>query len=161
MILVIDTREQRPLKFPRSVATMPGTLATGDYLVKGLERIVSIERKSLPDLLMCCGRERERFEKEIMRLKGYPIRAVIVEATWEDLEAGEWRSQISPAVVLGSIQAWMADGVQFVLAGNRQRAARIVYGYCRRAYNKAQFALRDVQPGKSVKPWSGPDDLAG
>ena len=46
---IIDTREQAPLDLA-PLATITGTLSTGDYSVKGLEAVVAIERKSLPDL---------------------------------------------------------------------------------------------------------------
>jgi ERCC4-type nuclease len=60
---LIDTREQTPLVLP-GIRAKPPTLATGDYSVSGLESVVAIERKSLPDLPSCCGRERERFDRE-------------------------------------------------------------------------------------------------
>ncbi|NQU21949.1 MAG: hypothetical protein HQ567_11755 [Candidatus Nealsonbacteria bacterium] len=58
---VIDTREQTPLDLS-PLQTIPGTLATGDYSVRGLEHVVAVERKSLPDLLGCIGRDRSRFD---------------------------------------------------------------------------------------------------
>ena len=58
---VVDTREQRPLDLT-PLKSVPGTLATGDYSVRGLEHVVAIERKSLDDLLGCIGRDRARFE---------------------------------------------------------------------------------------------------
>ena len=89
---VIDTREQTPLDLtPLRMTT--GTLTTGDYSVLGLELVVAIERKSLSDLLCCVGRERDRFDREVMRLLAYPVRCLVVEATWPEIEQGEWRSQ--------------------------------------------------------------------
>ena len=73
VVAVVDTREQCPLDLS-PLTTVVGTLATGDYSVKGLVDVVAIERKSLSDLLGCIGQSRERFDKEIMRLLGYPCR---------------------------------------------------------------------------------------
>ena len=80
IVAIIDTREQLPLDLS-PLASIRGTLQTGDYSVRGLENVVAIERKSLDDLLACCGRERDRFEKEIQRLVAYPVRALVIEAS--------------------------------------------------------------------------------
>ena len=99
IVAIIDTREQAPLDLS-PLRTEKGTLTTGDYSIKGLESEIAIERKSLPDLLGCVGRERERFDKEVKRLMAYPVRALVVEATWHELEAGHWRSSIPPSAAV-------------------------------------------------------------
>lgn len=125
IVAVIDTREQLPHDLaPLRMET--GTLATGDYSVRGLENFVAIERKSLPDFVACCGVERERFERCVQRLLAYPTRAIVIEASRADLEAGAWRSKISAASVLGSYWSWQAMGVPIVLSGHREQAARDV-----------------------------------
>lgn len=125
VVAVVDTREQLPLDLS-PLQTIGGTLATGDYSIQGLEAVVAIERKSLPDLLGCIGTSRERFDREIQRLIAYPTRAVVVEATWPDLEQGEWRSQVTPAAAVGSVLGWIAAGVPIILAGDHERAGRYV-----------------------------------
>jgi ERCC4-type nuclease len=60
---IIDTREQLPLDLS-PLGSTSGTLATGDYSVKGLEHVVAVERKSLADLLGCVGQHRERFDRK-------------------------------------------------------------------------------------------------
>ena len=122
---VVDTREQIPLDLS-PLQTVAGTLTTGDYSVKGLEAVIAIERKSLSDLLGCIGQHRERFDHEIQRLLAYPTRAVIVEATWADIEQGEWRSQVTPAAAIGSLLGWIAAGVPIIMAGDHARAGRYV-----------------------------------
>lgn len=122
---VVDTREQLPLDLsPLQIVT--GTLTTGDYSVKGLETIVAIERKSLPDLLGCVGQHREQFDREVQRLLAYPCRAIVVEASWADLEAGGWRSQVSSSAAIGSVLGWIASGVPIILVGDHERAGRYV-----------------------------------
>ncbi|MBL8855579.1 MAG: hypothetical protein JNK57_16545, partial [Planctomycetaceae bacterium] len=49
---IIDTREQSPLDVS-PLQTAVEVLDTGDYSAKGLETVVRIERKSLPDLVAC------------------------------------------------------------------------------------------------------------
>jgi DNA excision repair protein ERCC-4 len=125
VIAVVDTREQLPLDLA-PLRTEAGTLATGDYSVRGLEHVVAIERKSLSDLLGCIGGERERFDREVQRMLAYPCRAIVVEATWGDLEAGGWRSHVTPAAAVGSCLGWIAAGVPIIMAGDHERAGRYV-----------------------------------
>ena len=138
---VIDTREQLPLDLS-PLQTVAGTLATGDYSVQGLEHVVAIERKSLPDLLGCIGQHRERFDREVQRLLAYPVRAIVVEATWADLEAGQWRSQVTPAAAIGSVLGWIAAGVPIILAGDHERAgkyvSRLLFTAARRRWREAK-----------------------
>ena len=122
---IVDTREQIPLDLsPLRIVT--GTLTTGDYSVRGLEAVIAVERKSLPDLLGCIGQHRERFDREVQRLLAYPCRAIVVEATWGDLEAGQWQSRITPAAAIGSVLGWIAAGVPIIMAGDHARAGRYV-----------------------------------
>jgi ERCC4-type nuclease len=122
---IVDTREQHPLDLA-PLQAVSGTLPTGDYSIRGLEHVAAIERKSLPDLLGCVGVERERFEREVQRLLAFPVRALVVEATWPDLERGEWRSKVTPAAALGSVLGWIARGLPVVMAGDHERAGRYV-----------------------------------
>lgn len=111
-----------------------------DYSIKGLERIIALERKNLPDLIGCVGRERERFERELLRLRSYPVSAVIIEASWQELEAGDWRGKITPNHVLGSLTAWMAQGHTIIVAGDRMMAQRI----CRSVlFHAAKYRFRE------------------
>lgn len=139
LCLLVDTREQSPWYFG-DMRTEFTTLTTGDYSVKGLESLVAVERKSIPDLVACCGRERERFERELQRLKAYETRLVVVEGNWVDFENSNYRSQISPESVIASICGWISEGIPFVLAGNQTRAARIaariMYLGARRRYRQ-------------------------
>lgn len=125
IVALIDNREQCPLDLAPLAVEM-STLQTGDYSIRGLEHVVAIERKGLSDLLGCVGRERERFEKEIQRLLAYPCRALVVEATWRDIEAGGWRGDITTAQALGSLLGWMVQGVPVLMAGDHERAGRYV-----------------------------------
>jgi ERCC4-type nuclease len=122
---VIDRREQAPLDLA-PLRTVAGTLATGDYSIVGLEAVVAIERKSLGDLLGCVGGDRQRFDREIQRLLGYPVRAVVVESTWATLESGRWRSQATASAAVGSCLGWIAAGVPIVMVADHERAGRFV-----------------------------------
>lgn len=122
---VIDTREQTPLNLS-PLRIERGTLPTGDYSLRGLESVIAIERKSLPDLIGCVGRERERFDREVQRLIAYPVRCLVVESTWQDIEAGGWRGDVTTQAAIGSLLGWIASGLPIVMAGNHERAGRYV-----------------------------------
>jgi DNA excision repair protein ERCC-4 len=105
-VVVCDTREQDPLPIARLPVIRAG-LYTGDYSVAGLECLIAIERKSIPDLVSCCAASnRERFEHELHRLRGFRFRRLLVIGTREEIEAGAYRSTIRPAAVLGTLNAF-------------------------------------------------------
>lgn len=155
---IIDTREQLPLDlFPLQMER--GTLATGDYSVKGLENCISIERKSLSDLLGCMGNGRERFERELERMRSYEFRAVVVECEERELELGQWNSKITPSSATGSVRAWRLRGIPFVFRPgyedeegrmvNAHEAAgkevsRMLYFAARRRWREARGLLVNV-----------------
>ena len=136
VIAICDTREQIPLCLhPLKVEL--GTLQSGDYGLKGCDEI-RIEMKSLPDLLACCGVERERFEREVERLLAFRVRVLLIEANWQEIEQGQWRSKVSVESVIGSLLGWQAMGLSVHMAGNHERAgrhaARLLFTVARRRY---------------------------
>lgn len=128
LTIIQDSREQMPLSFPCAKIEI-NTLDTGDYSLKGWENQIAIERKSLPDLLHSLGQERERFFREIMRLKGFEYSALIIEAGLNELYSGQWRCQITPQSVIGSLQSISIKyGVNVFWAENRTLSAQWVEG---------------------------------
>jgi ERCC4-type nuclease len=144
---IIDTREQLPLDLS-PLRVEAGTLATGDYSIRGLEHVIAIERKSAEDMLACIGRERERFDREIQRLLAYPVRAVVVEAGWQFFERGEWRGNVTPNAAIGSLLGWIAAGVPILMAYTHERAgryvSRILYTAARRRWREARSLVADI-----------------
>ncbi len=123
---IIDTREQHPWDLAL-LRVVRAALDVGDVSVVGMESLISLERKSLLDLVSCCGRQRPRFQRELDRLRGWPVSAVIVESTWSEIEAGEWqtgRMKIGPNHVLGSLTSWISQNHTIILAP-RPMAERI------------------------------------
>lgn len=153
LTFIVDTREQRPLDFPyeippdskKRVKTIRATLETGDYSIKGLEKPggISIERKSLPDLLGVIGNSRERFEREIERILDYPCRLLAIEAHWDELRLGHWRGKIKPKQVTGSLQGWAAKGLPFFCHPDRRVVAdfigNMMFIHARRLYREGKF----------------------
>jgi hypothetical protein len=86
--IIIDSREQEPLVFQR-LPSKTGTLQTGDYSVAGLEQLFTVERKSVPDLVGCCIREnRERFERELHRLRGFRFKRLLIVGSELEVQQG-------------------------------------------------------------------------
>lgn len=104
--IIIDTREQDPLPFTRLVARR-GTLTSGDYSIAGCEALFSVERKSIQDLVGCCmGENRERFERELHRLRGFRFKRLLIVGTEEDIRAERYVSRIKPQSVLATLAAF-------------------------------------------------------
>jgi DNA excision repair protein ERCC-4 len=104
-VIVIDTREQTPLPFAR-LASERGTLQTGDYSFRGGEELFAVERKSVADLVGCCvGENRERFFRELHRLRGYRFKRLLVVGTREEIERHDYRSNVAPKAVLATLSA--------------------------------------------------------
>jgi len=125
----IDSREQLPWDLS-PLQTQIGTLETGDYCLAGdgLRDLIRIERKSLPDLIGVVGAGRDRFEREIDRLQAFPVRVLIVEANWSDIDTGDWRGKVTAETVRASLGSWMVRGTNVILAGDRERAQKIACG---------------------------------
>jgi DNA excision repair protein ERCC-4 len=142
--IICDTREQTPLDFSSlDIPVERGTLDTGDYSVKGLTHHVRVERKSLPDLVACVTRERDRFEREMMRLVAFESRMLVVEAHWIDIEAQKYRSKTHPNAVIASLMAWQERyALPIIMAGDPKRAAimtgRFLFMAARRRYQELQ-----------------------
>ncbi len=154
VVAIIDTREQIPLDLSPLQSTF-GTLTTGDYSLVGLEHVVSVERKSLPDFIACVGVERERFQREVMRLLAFDVRCLVIEATWPDLERGEWRSKVTSSAAIGSTLGWIATGLPVIMAGDHERAGRYV---SRLLFTAARRRFREMKQLIHNLP-SSPDRL--
>lgn len=149
-VVIIDSREQRPWTFA-SLPSVVGALDAGDYSVSGLAHLIAVERKSLDDLLACCGRERDRFKRELQRLRAYRFRLLVVETDAATIEAGGWRSSLKPAHAIGSLAAWCAQfGLPVWLAGDHDAAGRFVERYlyqCARTIAEEHEAARSFLDG--------------
>ena len=82
LVLVVDTREQTPYA-PGGVPSLRRKLDYADYSVKGFERQVSVERKSLDDFYLSIGKNRDRFKRMLERMQETEFRGLVIEA-YED-----------------------------------------------------------------------------
>lgn len=118
-VILIDTREQAPYSFRGFTADAPKRhvpliipvrskgLRTGDYSIEGLEDRVAVERKSLPDLYGSLGRERERFERELVRLDEMDYAAIVIEAGWPSIiSRPPPNTEMRPKTIYRTAIAW-------------------------------------------------------
>lgn len=140
IVALVDSRERTPPAVDLYLPTQKATLQTGDYSVLGLEQLVRVERKSLQDLVMCVGRERERFDRCIERLRHFPLAVIVIEASESSVELKQYRGETSPNAVIGSVHAWRAKGINIDWAGNAQTAAihisRTLFAFARERYRE-------------------------
>ena len=145
MKIVIDSREQSPFHFEGyPVEIEAGTLTTGDYSVSGFTDRVAVERKSLGDLMGCLTHDRERFTRELERLRGYES-VVVVEAPFSQLADGRYRSRMNPESAVQSVVSIIqAYRMPFFFAENRLRAERFVFDFLRHFCRHAEARYRAV-----------------
>jgi ERCC4-type nuclease len=135
------------LQFTRLDAVR-ASLTSGDYSVLGLEHLFAIERKSIPDLVACCcSGERERFERELHRLRGFRFARLLIVGERVQIEEGEYRSQARPKSVLNSLAAFEARyNVPVVFSPTPETAAEQVeawaYWFAREVCESANGLLR-------------------
>jgi ERCC4-type nuclease len=131
--VVVDTREQAPFAFSGlPVEVELGALEAGDYSVRGFERRLAVERKELGDLVGCLGTDRERFERELARLRGYDCAAVVVEAPVHALRSGQYPGRLDAGAAWQSVLAFsMRFRVPFFFCADRADAEAVTFDLLR------------------------------
>lgn len=123
--VIVDSREQKPLDLG-NFKTITSALVTGDYSLKHRERQVAVERKSIQDLVNCLGHDRERFFKEVERLRGMTSKMILVEGSELDIRKKNFKGNIEIASILSSVIRIVELGVPVYFAGNREYASDIL-----------------------------------
>lgn len=108
MIVLIDTREQAPLQITAYPVEKAG-LPVGDYGLKGFSDWTNpqfiCERKSIGDLCGSLTAGRDRFTKEIEKMRQFGFRALLIEGSRHDICNGSYRSSVRPQSILASLDA--------------------------------------------------------
>jgi ERCC4-type nuclease len=81
-ILVIDTREQRPLfieRPPKGLVMVRDGLRNGDYSIRGFEDKFFIERKYISDLIPYLARDHKQTREKLSRCRDYEFMALVIE----------------------------------------------------------------------------------
>ena len=127
MVLVVDTREQDALfqKPPKGLVMVRDTLEVGDYSLRGFEGKVTLERKTISDLLGCLGNDRERFKRELEKMRGFEFKAILVEGEEDNLHQHHDFSLMHPEAIRQSVVSIeIRHGVHFYF-GKREKLERI------------------------------------
>lgn len=152
--VLIDTREQLPL--PIAYPTMRGTLTSGDYSFVGGEHLFSVERKSIADLIQSLTSERERFTRELERLRGYPFARLLVIGSEADILTGRYRSGANPKAMLHSLYSIESKFVPVVFAPTPEAGARLIerwaFWYARSLIQTAQKIAEPQTTNRKEKP---------
>jgi DNA excision repair protein ERCC-4 len=104
-VIAVDSREQDRLKFTHLESKVVG-LFTGDYSLYKNELRACIERKSIADLIGSISVGRERFERELIRMRGYPFRRLVIIGDRSDIEEHRYRSRMLPKAILHTLAAY-------------------------------------------------------
>ena len=154
MMILIDTREQKPYSFNIYQApTERVTLSCGDYSLAGFADRIAIERKSLDDLIGCLtGKDRTRFERELARAGSYERFAVVIESEIQDVSAGRYKSKMKPHAVLQSITAfYIRYGVPFLFCGNRDAAEYTTFWTLQKYYSEIEKRFENLQKNNQIQ----------
>jgi ERCC4-type nuclease len=150
MIIVSDTREQKPFSFKKlNIKEKPevkrAALKTGDYSIEGYEDRVCIERISMVDLFGSCGQGRDRFEREFQRMSKFEYAALVVEVDWKQMyKYPPARSKMSPKIILRTLLAWhMRYQVHIWPCPGRKFAEKVTYLLLDRFYRDKVAAKHD------------------
>lgn len=114
-VALVDTREQTPFPLAANHPNWFGgeqrvTLEAGDYSVEGMESLLALERKTLSDAIHCTMSDRIRFIRACERLSVFRWKAILIEATYEDMKTpyllgGEIPLEAHPNAVCGTLDA--------------------------------------------------------
>lgn len=128
MVIVIDTREQKPLwlpKPPKGLVLTRGTLKNGDYSIRGFEDVFAIERKDT-DLFAYLTREREKTKEKLIRLSDYEFKALVIEFQEEELYMPHLFTDISPEVIRQSLVSFEIKYGLHIFYGDKRAIERKV-----------------------------------
>lgn len=136
--IIVDTREQEPFEFratDRCAGSESSKLDCGDYAIKDHTELIVIERKKgVDELCGNFGANRERFERELERMKTIRFKYVVVEDYWSSIFKPSY-SRMPPNVIFESIFALeLKYGIHFIFAGSRTMAHNITRSLLLRAY---------------------------
>jgi hypothetical protein len=112
-IVIVDTREKNPFDFSRLknwiAEEKSQALKVGDYSIEGMEELLVLERKTLTDLITTLIQQRERFFKQCEKMTKYRWRALLIEASYEDIKSpydqDEYNTSAHPNAVSGTLDA--------------------------------------------------------
>lgn len=135
--ILIDTREQKPLRFDGFPIKVK-KLEYGDYSLHGLEKVVAVERKALADLWGTLSQPASwsRFERELGRAMcdGCRLHVVVESSIEQALRPSRWCA-MDPRRVLDRLwESCHRMGASAVFAGSRAMAPAATLAILRGAW---------------------------
>jgi hypothetical protein len=148
--IYFDTREQKPLKFPRYEIQI-NKLDFGDYAFckNGVINNIYVERKSLQDFISTISQGYDRFINEIERARAMGVYLIIaVEAPISEalsFNYSRWKSKFtkaSPEFIFHRVRELLQSypHIQFVFCKNREHMAELIEGVI--SFDKIIFDLQ-------------------
>lgn len=137
-------------------------LPTGDYSIRGFETRFAIERKGIPDLVGCCtGANRQRFEAELVRMRGYEFRRLLLVGAPAEISTARYRSAIQPRSVWATLHAFeVRYGLPVVFEATPEEAAARVEVWAAWFWREQWKALDALTKAGVTKSHSSPPDLS-
>lgn len=138
MQILVDTREQDPLRFrksPNVKGTVVRKLSVGDYSFEcdgvSFEERIAFERKSASDLFGTLGSGMKRFKKEIERAAGMDYFCIIVEEPFTNILEKKWdgahRTKMKGHTIVKTLNTLKFKyGVNFVFTQNREESIKYI-----------------------------------
>jgi ERCC4-type nuclease len=133
-VAIVDTREQNPFSFARFRGWFAGieykALQVGDYSVAGMEKVCTVERKDLPDLIHSFTSERPVFVDRLRKMSTYPHRLLVITAALSQVKSPYSHTSVSPNKITQSLIAALAGlGVPFLCVETHEMGEEIVASY--------------------------------
>ena len=150
MIIIRDTREKIGLwdfEF-FGYQTNVACLKTGDYSLLGYENTFCIERKkSTSEIATNVGKDRKRFEAELLRMKDFTDKYLILEFSVADLlqfpiNSGLTKEQqkkvrMNPQFIMKRLNEYEEEyGIEIIFAGNKENAMEVALDIMKEVYEK-------------------------
>ena len=128
-VVLVDTRERDPLDFSGFPNWIGGErrqkLGAGDYSVEGMEGLLALERKTLPDIVATVMQHRVRFFRMCERLARCRWRALLIEASYGEVKSPYGCYTLAhPNAVSGTLDALEARyGIPVIYASSYRHLA--------------------------------------
>lgn len=128
MVVIVDTREQRPLKFPKAITVKEEALPFGDYAMEldtGQRIPVVFERKNLSDLFGTMSNGYPRFKQEFLAAQEAGVQLVLgIESTLSDVLDGVPYSGFGGESCIKKLMTlWVKYGLRPVFCQSRAELA--------------------------------------
>lgn len=119
-------------------------LRTGDYSIEGMEDLVTVERKTISDLLQTLGGGRDRFEKEHERMSELQYATVVIESTLPDMLGKVHAHGVEPKTAFRTWLSWeQRFGVPWHWVGDRRLAEVTTFRLLEKFWERNHAVQRD------------------